>query len=283
MDMDQEIQAAQRLASQVNNPSEIMRLATLFITAGRFAEAREAVEQLRDIVRAEAEEFGARQMLEVERLSACLLERAGPMPPCKPGRIFDIAVVDPPWSYDFAATRSRSIEAHYQTMNDVDLKALRLPLADTAGLYLWAVNPRLKLAIELAEAWGFQVVTNIVWDKEVMGIGYHARGQHELVLVCTRGGWRPPAPEFRRSSVIRSRRGRHSAKPEAFQEWLEAAYHDARKLEVFARRRRTGWAAWGNDVGAVARDGPMIVPIPPPEETPNDLVEEGQRLLLPRF
>ena len=40
----------------------------------------------------------------------------------------------------------------------------------------------------------------------------------------------------------------HSAKPDAVQERIEAMYPTARKLELFARRRRPGWDVWGDEV-----------------------------------
>jgi excisionase family DNA binding protein len=49
-------------------------------------------------------------------------------------------------------------------------------------------------------------------------------------------------------SVIEAPRGRHSEKPECVYELIERMYRLASKLELFARRRRPGWTAWGNEV-----------------------------------
>jgi len=51
-------------------------------------------------------------------------------------------------------------------------------------------------------------------------------------------------------SVVDARRGRHSEKPEVFYELIERMYPERSKLELFARRRRPGWSAWGNEVDA---------------------------------
>ncbi len=40
----------------------------------------------------------------------------------------------------------------------------------------------------------------------------------------------------------------HSKKPDEIQERIELMYPDATKLEMFARRRRDGWDAWGDEV-----------------------------------
>ena len=43
-------------------------------------------------------------------------------------------------------------------------------------------------------------------------------------------------------------RAEHSRKPDAVQERIEAMYPVAHKLELFARRRRVGWDAWGDEL-----------------------------------
>ena len=51
---------------------------------------------------------------------------------------YQIIYADPPWQYDFAPKKSVAIESHYPTMNQDELKSLRVPSADNAVLYLWA-------------------------------------------------------------------------------------------------------------------------------------------------
>ena len=51
-------------------------------------------------------------------------------------------------------------------------------------------------------------------------------------------------------------RGKHSAKPEAFQDMVEAVSPGPR-LELFARRARPGWTVWGNEVEANVRSGDL--------------------------
>ena len=78
-------------------------------------------------------------------------------------------------------------------------------------------------------------------------MGYYARQQHELLLIATRGSVPVPEPENRPPSVIRIRRDdEHSAKPAEFYAMIERMYPELRKLEMFARTRRDGWAAWGS-------------------------------------
>ena len=162
--------------------------------------------------------------------------------------MYDLILADPPWQYSFSRSGSRKIENHYPTMTVDEIAALAVPAAPDCALYLWGTAPKLLEALRVMDGWGFRYVTNAVWDKEIIGMGYYFRGQHEHLLIGKRGKPPVPAPGSRVSSVIRSRRSRHSAKPPVVHEILEAMYPDARRLEMFARDARPGWDVWGNEV-----------------------------------
>lgn len=163
---------------------------------------------------------------------------------------FNLVLADPPWRYEHVKTESRAIENQYPTMGLAEIAALKVPAADDCVLFLWATSPKLAEAIGVIAGWGFTYRTCAVWDKEVIGMGYYFRQQHELLLVATRGEPGPPQEDSRLSSVIRSRRGKHSAKPEIVYEILERMYPHAARLELFARNQREGWTSWGNQLAA---------------------------------
>ena len=50
----------------------------------------------------------------------------------------------------------------------------------------------LVAAAKVMEAWGFEYRTCFVWDKELIGMGFWARIQHEILLVARRGSSRRP-------------------------------------------------------------------------------------------
>ena len=114
-------------------------------------------------------------------------------------------------------------------------------------LFMWATVAKLREAFEVMDGWGFEYKTHAVWDKEKIGMGYWFRGQHELLLVGTKGQASPPDAEHRVSSVFREARGKHSAKPQCVYEWIEAAFPDRLKLEMYCRSPRAGWAVFGNE------------------------------------
>ena len=166
---------------------------------------------------------------------------------------FDLIYADPPWQYDFSETVEREIENQYPTMTVDEICGLEVPSADKAVLFLWATAPKLLEALRVMKAWGFVYKTHAIWDKQIIGMGYWFRGQHELLLVGTKGGFSPPLPAFRHSSVFSVRRGEHSAKPEEVAVCLEGMFPGARRLEMFARVDRVGWVTWGDHTGGEHR------------------------------
>ncbi len=195
---------------------------------------------------------------------------------------FAVLEADPPWLFgDALPGNGRGASKHYPCLSLEELKGFPIPaLAPAAVLLLWRVAAMQREALELAAAWGFEVKSEIVWDKttnaagalaEVLrarelleanglghldvagrahfGMGHYVRGSHEVCLLATRGGWRP------RSRSIRSRFaapvGRHSEKPEAFyrlvEELAEGPY-----VRLFARGHRPGWVSMGNEIQGAA-------------------------------
>ena len=48
-------------------------------------------------------------------------------------------------------------------------------------------------------------------------------------------------------TLLETPRGKHSQKPEAAYKLIESVTPEPR-LELFARRKRHGWASWGNEI-----------------------------------
>lgn len=159
----------------------------------------------------------------------------------------NLVLSDPPWRYDFAETDNRQIENQYPSATVEEICDMAPKTQPDAVLFLWATVAKLTEAFEVMDAWGFEYKTSAVWDKEKIGMGYWFRGQHELLLVGTKGKFSPPEQEARVSSVFREPRGKHSAKPSCVYEWIEKAFPAAVKLEMFCRNPRAGWQVQGNE------------------------------------
>ena len=173
---------------------------------------------------------------------------AEPSPELTTERRYPVIYADPPWRYEFVESESRAIENQYPTMELEELCALPVSsrATDDAILFLWATSPKLAEAMRVIEAWGFTYRSSAVWVKQQLGMGYYFRQQHELLLVATRGNIPAPAPAVRPRSVYESPRQAHSAKPEAFYEFIEAMYPTLPRTELFQRVGRPGWDGWGN-------------------------------------
>ncbi len=166
---------------------------------------------------------------------------------------YQIIYADPPWRYDFSKDNADKIEVHYPTMELSDIKNIWLnyeigDVDENSVLYLWATAPKLLEALDVMKAWGFIYKTQAVWDKGWVGMGYWFRGQHEILLVGTKGKFSPPQPSLRESSVFLEKKGKHSKKPDYFRNLISRQFPDKNKLELFARQKTEGWDVWGNEV-----------------------------------
>lgn len=161
---------------------------------------------------------------------------------------YPVIYADPPWRYEHTETESRAVENQYPTMSLDEI--CEMPISNIAHddcvLFMWATSPKLEDAFRVLNAWGFKYRTCAVWDKEVIGMGYYFRQQHELLLVATKGDIPTPAPADRPGSVLRDKRALHSEKPEAMREYIESMYPQLDKVELFCRAPKDGWSAWGN-------------------------------------
>jgi N6-adenosine-specific RNA methylase IME4 len=167
---------------------------------------------------------------------------------------YEIIVADPPWRYSGnTTTPDRTIENQYSTATVEEIISHRPNSAQDAILFLWATAPLLIEALQVLNEWGFSYKTNAVWDKQKIGLGYWFRVQHEHLLVGTKGKVSPPAEEHRISSIFQEERTAHSKKPDSVYQWIEAAFPNKKKrLEMYARNRRFGWASWGKEIERVA-------------------------------
>jgi N6-adenosine-specific RNA methylase IME4 len=172
-------------------------------------------------------------------------------------RRYAVIYADPPWKFEVHAESGmdRLADNHYPTMTIDALKALEIPAADDAVLFLWTTVPMLSQTMTVLEAWGFTYKSGAFWDKVREGTGYWFRNQVEVLLVATRGSVPAPALGDQPPQLIAALRGRHSEKPAIFAEHIERLYPTTPKLEMFARTARPGWDVWGNEAPSAVEHG----------------------------
>lgn len=186
---------------------------------------------------------------------------------------FSAILADPPWHFQsWAGGRLNGDPAHrrvytpsrapdYSTMREPELCALSVAdlAADDCVLFLWTCWPTLEQSLRVIESWGFTYKTcAFSWMKADpyrlfadeatpdMGLGYWTRANTEPCLLATRGKPKRRAADVRQGIIDKKRE--HSRKPDCVHERIERLVSGP-YLELFARQRRPGWTAWGNEVG----------------------------------
>ena len=209
-------------------------------TARYRVEAARLPEPLKDAVR-EGRKTVTTALREAKRTGRITSE-PGPLPT----GTYRTIVVDPPWDYGDHAVRGAAA-THYGVLSLEEIAAL--PVGSMAGeethLYVWVTAPQLPFVWPIIEAWGFDYKTLLTWVKPQMGTGHYFRGATEHVAFCTRKN----APLRSQGLVnwFEADRRSHSEKPEEFYQLVEAASHGP-YLELFARKQRTDWEVWGDEV-----------------------------------
>lgn len=171
-----------------------------------------------------------------------------------PADKFRILYADPPWQYNDSGVITDSdnygrAERHYPTMSidELCLLPVKEMAEDDAVLFLWVTSPMLEDSFRAIKAWGFDYKTSFVWDKVKHNFGHYNSVRHEFLLVCTRGSCTPDNLKLFDSVQSIERSDRHSEKPKEFIDIIETLYTHGGKIELFARQKRDGWEAWGNE------------------------------------
>lgn len=183
-------------------------------------------------------------------------------------------LIDPPWHFKTRTALQmqnwnsrRDAEKHYSVMSPAELQALPVSTLASrdAHLFLWTTGPCLRLAFDVIEAWGFrysavaftwvklkrrydahQLRFAAVADADLhVGLGLTTRKNAEFCLLARRGSARRIAKDVR--EIILSPVREHSRKPDEARERIER-YCAGPYVELFARDRRPGWEAWGDQI-----------------------------------
>ncbi|MEQ8605157.1 MAG: MT-A70 family methyltransferase [Marivibrio sp.] len=193
---------------------------------------------------------------------------------------YGLLSIDPPWAFETWSEQGRDRSASYDTMTLPQLA--QLPVMDLARpdalVALWVIDSMLPEGLALLEEWGFRFVTvGFTWVKTFdlfgrqaprtallhraiedrdwnafgdalapMGLGYWTRANPEMCLLASIGA--PPRLEKSVRQTLFAPLREHSRKPDEAYRRLERLAPGPR-VELFARERRDGWDAWGNQVG----------------------------------
>ncbi len=166
-----------------------------------------------------------------------------------PKEKYRVVYADPPWKYGSDNLENYGpAERHYPTMSIDELCALnvRSIIDDSAVLFMWVSSPLLAECWPVIRAWGFEYKASFIWDKVKHNFGNYNSVRHEILLLCTRGSCLPDSKK-KIDSVVSIERTGHSEKPECFRGIINELYPEGKRVELFSRKKRDGWEAWGNE------------------------------------
>lgn len=178
------------------------------------------------------------------------------------GRKYKLIYADPPWQYNNKNTgrhlKSGSNDKYFtMPLDDICSLNIKAISSNDCCLFLWATTPLLPDAFKVMDAWGFKYKTVIYWRKIMsLGMGFWFRGQVEVCLMGIKGSvkaFRSQKPNF-----IQSKVRKHSQKPDELYGIIEGLNLNP-KIELFARQRREGWDAYGNELSdTIQKKVPVI-------------------------
>lgn len=181
---------------------------------------------------------------------------------------FRTVVTDPPWqptlgqSWDSRMRDKAGPQRFYDTLSVEEIIALKPRMAKQAHLYIWCLAAHVDWGYEVARAWDAEPVTLFTWKKPGLGAG-RFRCNTEHVLVARKGpragnpfGFGGRSAQATAGTLFNWPRGAHSEKPQAFFDLVDTLSPSPR-LEMFARKPRSGWTVWGKEA-----DGNIAPPSP---------------------
>ena len=173
--------------------------------------------------------------------------------PEAPDGKYNIIYADPPWDIGSMVLEKweSPLEDKYPTMTIEQLKQLKVEdlSADNCVCFMWTTLSTLPQALELLECWGFKYHITLTWDK---GSGWSANGFHrrtELVLFGYKGKLSSVVKQEGEyiPTVFYEKKTTHSTKPAIMYRFIENRTM-GKKIELFARNKRSGWDSWGNQI-----------------------------------
>lgn len=178
---------------------------------------------------------------------------------------YNLILADPPWHFrNWSADapgkvhdRERGANKHYPTDTLEVIKSHAPPTKDDALLFIWTISSHLDVTFDVIKSWGFEYKT-IAWywikftkdmRKPRMGGGYYTRQVGELCLLGTKGNPGRPKDMGVPGFIFTPRLTPHSKKPDQQYDKIDKLYpHFKTRLEMYARRNRTGWDVFGNEI-----------------------------------
>ncbi|KNC87758.1 hypothetical protein SARC_00130 [Sphaeroforma arctica JP610] len=168
---------------------------------------------------------------------------------------FDVIHMDPPWRLANAKP-TRGVALGYSQLCDNDIADMPVEcLSDSGFIFIWVINNRFEVGLELMTKWGYKFVDNVDWVKQTVNRrlakshGYYLQHAKETCLVGFKGDLNYVKSTTHTDVIFAPRRGQ-SQKPEEIYHLIEALVPNGKYLEIFARKNnlRDYWVSIGNEL-----------------------------------
>lgn len=207
----------------------------------------EKIDKLSEINEHKGEEFAANKLISLAEIK----------------KRYSVLYLDPPWGYAYGLSKSIDPSHHYSTLSlsqliNIGIQHIAKP---NCLLYMWCTSPKLDEGINLIGKLGFKHTSAITWIKEKpANIGMWVKSAPEHLLISYQGINKTPEFDKRAHGYVSEISTEHSAKPDVFYKIIEdlsCGYSD--RIELFARKVKDGWDAWGDEVGYHQCDAKNLV------------------------
>jgi N6-adenosine-specific RNA methylase IME4 len=220
----------------------------------------EKAEAIVDAAEAEPQKFGKllEQMDDTGRVNgvyrrlkiAKQAEQIRKEPPPLPGNgPYRVIVIDPPWPYEKRdEDPSHEGVRPYHSMSVEEICAVKVASIahEDCILWMWVTNHHMREALELLDAWGFELKTILTWAKDRMGTGDWLRGQTEHCIMAVRG--KPIVTLTNQTTLLHAPVRGHSVKPVEFYALVESLCPAPRYADIFSRYRHNDrWDCHGDE------------------------------------
>jgi len=174
--------------------------------------------------------------------------------------MYRVILADPPWGGDESGYGKIKNQYPLMKLEDICNMPISQIAADDSVLVMWTMWSYLEKTMKVINAWGFEYCAGFPWIKSTYeptvdlfgelrfkptwGLGVWVRGCSEPVLIAKRGNAKPPDVHW---LGLISQRMVHSKKPDNLYQYCESM--PGPYLELFGRRKRRGWDAFGDQIG----------------------------------
>lgn len=174
--------------------------------------------------------------------------------------MYGLIYADPPWPQskgNFRQSRPKQNKKFdYKTMSVDDCFATMEPFFAQAdekhNVFIWTIDKFLHETEQEMQKRGYKLHARFIWDKENgVAPAFTVRFSHEYLLwFHKQGQMLRPVAECRGkyTTVMHEKATYHSHKPQCAYEMLEDMFPEAVKIELFARDKRLGWYAMGDEL-----------------------------------